>query len=412
MRPFAKRLTRPALPAVLLLLSALLLPAAALAQGTSFHFVVVPNRGSADVSVIDTDTQTEVARIPVGPDPSHAAASPDGQFAYVGESGFGAAPIVIDRINLATLAVEDTLSIPASSFLAELEVSPDGSWLVVAEAHMGTTYIVDAANWTVTATLVLCPICDGQVNASQSIPNVVFSADSSIAYAATNVNEVLSRIDLASGTVLDTRPAQTTFGGPYGDIERAPGERIVLSDASSDGSVRVFDIPAGTSQDLALRQGNVPDIALVPSGSSTLLASGCIVSGPDRDFLSVKDLQGGGERTISSSELLRYLRYNPSRNEVWATCMGAGACSPFGVEVFDMAKLKRTATVPGVSGANALGRQPAFSPDGAFFYQPMGNLDAVLVIDTATQQAVAQIPVGTNPSVAVAQGNAAPQELQ
>lgn len=412
MLPLPTSLARPVLAAALVVLSTLLLPAAAPAQGTSFHYVVVPNRDSNDVSIIDTDTQTEVARVPTGPDPAYAAASPDGQFAYVGESGFGTAPIVIDRINLTTLAVEDTLSIPDSSFLAELEVSPDGRWLVVAEAFMGTTYVIDAANWTVTATLVLCPICDGQVNAIQSEPNVVFSADSSIVYAATQVNELLTRIDLASGTILDTRPAQHTFGGPYGDIERAPGEQIVLSDANSSGSVRVFDIPGGTFHDLSLRQANIPDIALVPSGTSTLVASGSILTGGDRDFLSVEDVQGGHERTISSSEILRYLRYNPLNDEVWTVCMGAGTCSPFGVEVFDMSKLKRTDTIPGVSGANAIGRQPAFSPDDRFFYQPMGLLDAVLVIDTATKQVVTQIPVGTNPSVVVAQGDVGPQELQ
>jgi DNA-binding beta-propeller fold protein YncE len=65
-----------------------------------------------------------------------------------------------------------------------------------------------------------------------------------------------------------------------------------------------------------------------------------------------------------------------------------------------------------VSGANAIGRQPAFSPDDRFFYQPMGLLDAVLVIDTATKQVVTQIPVGSNPSVVVAQGDVGPQELQ
>lgn len=379
---------------------------------TDFHLAVVPNLSSNDVSVLDTDTHTEVARIPVGPRPLYAAASPDGQFAYVGEDGFGTPPIRIDRINLRTLAVESVLTVGGSNHLVELEISPNGLWLVAGEIYKGTTYIIDTDNWVITATLVLCPICDGQTQALFSTPNFAFSADSSTLYAATHVNDLLTVVDLATGTVIETRPAQTSFGSAYNDVERAPDEQVVLSHPDSGGTVRVFDIPGGTQANLSIQQSSVTDFALVPAGDRTLVATGSILYGASEpDFLSLKPLQGGPEVTIPSSESLRYLRYNRLRNELWATCVGfVGFCAPFQIDVFDLGTLTRTHTLTGVSGGATLTRFPAFTPNEEFYYQPMGVLDTVLVIDTATKQVVTQIPVGSNPRTVRMQGDVGPHE--
>lgn len=378
----------------------------------AFHLAVVPNLSSNDVSVIDTDTHTEVARIPVGPRPLYATASPDGQFAYIGEDGWGAPSIRIDRINLSTLVVEDVLTIGGTNHLVELEVSPDGQWLVAGEIYKGTTYIIDTANWVVTATIVLCPICDGQSQALFSTPNFAFSADSSTLYATTQVNDLLTVVDLATGAVVDTRPAQSSFGSAYNDIESAPGEQVVLSHPDSGGTVRVFDIPGGTQGNLSLQQDSITDFALLPSANGTVVATGSILyGGSDPDFLSLKPLSGGPEVKIPSSESLRYLRYNSLRNELWATCVGAaGYCAPFQIDVFDLGTSTRTHSLPGVSGGATLTRYPAFTPDQRFYYQPMGVHDTVLVIDTATKQVVTQIPVGSNPRMVRIQGDAGPHE--
>lgn len=382
---------------------ALLLPASALAQGRGFVLAAVPNLSSNDVSVLETVTHTELARIPTGPRPFYAAASPDGQFIYVGEDGFGTAPIRIDRINLTTLVVEDVLTIGGTNHLVELEISPDGLWLVAGEIYKGTTYIIDTANWVVMSTVVLCPICDGQSHALFSAPNFAFSADSSTLYAATSVNDLLTRVDLVTGTVLDTRPAQNSFGSAYTDIERGPDGEVLLVHPDGGGTVRLFDIPGETHLDLPLSQSSIPDIAIVPSAEGFLVASGSISSGPDQDFLSLQNLQGGPERLIPSSETLRYLRYNPLHHELWASALSQ-------IDVFDLNTFTKTHTLPIPSGGATLTRYPYFSPDFRFFYQPMGGLDAVLVIDTATKQVVTQIPVGSNPRTVRMQGDVGPHE--
>jgi|GEM_PF-3082682 len=399
------------------LVVALLLPVAALAQTEPFHLAIVSNLDSNDVSILDTNTNTEVARIPTGPRPFDVAASPDGQFAYVGEDGSGTAPIRIDRINLVTLAVEDVLTIGGHDYLTELEISPDGQWLVAADIYQATTYIIDTANWAITGTVVLCPTCDGQTQQLYNAPSFAFSADSQTLYAVTSVNNLVTLVDLPTGTIVATRPTGTT-GNTWTDIDRGPGEQVFVTRPSSPGEVVALDIPGGTHAELPITQDSVRDIVLVPSGSDTLVASGSALYAEspknpkkpgERDFLSLFNLRTQVETKIPSSEALYTLRYNPSTHEIWSVCPGVlGFCVPFFVDVFDLATMTKTATLVGPSGAAALTRQPAFSPDLGHYYLPLGGLDTVWVVDTTTKQVVAQIPVGTNPRVVVAQGDVGP----
>ena len=108
---------------------------------------------------------------------------------------------------------------------------------------------------------------------------------------------------------------------------------------------------------------------------------------------------------------MRYLRYNPVRNELWATCVGAfGYCAPFVIDVFDLNTFTRRATIPGIAGSSILSRHPALSADSRFYYQPLGSLNKILVINAATLAVVKQITVGTNPRRVYIQGDTGPHE--
>ena len=68
--------------------------------------LVVANRGAGvgSVSLIDLETQAEIARLPIGPQvPHEVAVSPDGRYALTGEYGSGGDPgqrvVVIDIAN-------------------------------------------------------------------------------------------------------------------------------------------------------------------------------------------------------------------------------------------------------------------------------------------------------------------------
>ena len=64
----------------------------------------------------------------------------------------------------------------------------------------------------------------------------------------------------------------------------------------------------------------------------------------------------------------------------------------------------------GIAGSSILGRHPALSADSRFYYQPLGSLNKILVINAATLAVVKQITVGTNPRRVYIQGDTAPHE--
>jgi YVTN family beta-propeller protein len=391
----------------LLSLALLTLTAAAASAQATFHLAVVPNLDSSNVSIIDTTTNTEVKRIAVGPRPFYAAMSPDGKFAYVGEDGSGTPHIVIDKINLNTLKKTASLTLNEQSYLVELEISPDGRWLVAGEIQKGKIYVIDTTTFTLAYTKVLCPICNGSSQPLYSAPVVTFSTDGSTLYAATDVNQLLQVIDLASGTVVGSQATQA--GGVFTDIRRGAGEQVYLDVPFGTGLVRHFDIPANTANDLSIPQDEIASIALVPGSGTTLLAAGSIEYDPNPDHLSVYDLTTGTTTNIPSSESLDLLRYNPVTGELWGTCVGAfGYCVGFQIDAFDMTTLTKKTTINGVS-ASALSRLPSFSQDGNFYYQPLDS-NKVLVINATTHAIVKQITVGSNPRGIYMQGDTSTHE--
>lgn len=76
--------------------------------------VIVTNKKAQSVSLIDTRTLTEVARIPTTKKIVHGVAfSPDGRYAYITAESIGADPGSLDMIDLTTKTVVATLPVPA-----------------------------------------------------------------------------------------------------------------------------------------------------------------------------------------------------------------------------------------------------------------------------------------------------------
>jgi YVTN family beta-propeller protein len=78
------------------------------------RLVIVTNKKDRSVSLIDTATLSEVARIPTTKKIVHGVAfAPDGRYAYVSQESIGADPGAIDVIDLATRKVTSSVAIPA-----------------------------------------------------------------------------------------------------------------------------------------------------------------------------------------------------------------------------------------------------------------------------------------------------------
>lgn len=76
--------------------------------------VIVTNKKDRSVSLIDTRSLTEVARIPTTKKIVHGVAySPDGRYAYISQESIGADPGAVDVIDLGTRKVTHSVPVPA-----------------------------------------------------------------------------------------------------------------------------------------------------------------------------------------------------------------------------------------------------------------------------------------------------------
>jgi YVTN family beta-propeller protein len=123
----------------------------------------------------------------------------------------------------------------------------------------------------------------------------------------------------------------------------------------------------------------------------------------------VVDIETGTVVLMPCSETARHLTYNARLSELWSTCSTFGGCDPFRIDVFDAVTLKRKTTILG-PGYLPDGSRPAFSQNGAYYYQPHWGNDVVLVFDAVTKAFVTQIPVGSNPRNVYMQGDSTPEE--
>ncbi len=369
------------------------------------RFAVVPNLNSGDVSILDTISNTEAARIPVGTRPEEVAMSRDGRFAYVSTDGAAFGQLRIVKISLINQTVINTITINGNSALVELEISPNGRVLAAAEIRSGTLYLINAGTMTLQSTTVLCPSCGGG-NPIFAAPRVHFSNNSQQLYAALPVETALQVVATSNGAILNTLPGPPNFGSPYGDIKvLQPFDQFVWVSHPQNQFVRLYDVINGVFSDIALTFNSPSDIELIQG--SNLLVAGSIQSDPQADFLEVFDLNTATTTLIPSNEEQRQLTFNPQLDELWTTCIfscGGGNR----IEAFDLATLTPLASITMPASA-FVGTFPSFSPNGRFYYQPQSN-NTVLVVNAVTKAIVTQIPVGSNPRGVYMQGASQPKE--
>jgi len=104
-----------------------------------------------DVSIIDTATWTELARVSVGAFPTRAAFAPNDATIYVSNKNNDTVSLVSNAAGAS--AVTDTISVGDQPF--ELTTNPSGTTLYVANFNARTISVIDLSGNTVTNTIVL-----------------------------------------------------------------------------------------------------------------------------------------------------------------------------------------------------------------------------------------------------------------
>jgi YVTN family beta-propeller protein len=216
------------------------------------RFVYVTNSGGPaySVSVIDTATNAVIATVPATPTPLGVAVSPDGRFAYALIDGTG----VAYAIDTATNAVAATAAIGSSSGAIALALTPDGRLAYVANAFLNTVSVLDVASGATAATV---PVGNFPFD-------VAVTPDGRRAYVANraSIENALSVIDTGTQAVIASVALEEVSQG----IAIHPDGRLAYVTQGMSNTVAVVDL-ATNQRIAAVAAGLTPArVAVSPDG--------------------------------------------------------------------------------------------------------------------------------------------------
>ena len=244
MSRFATRFVPRFVPAVLssLLVMALAVPlwqAGARAHESFEHYLFVPDRALAQVTVIDTNRDTVIAQIPVGKVPHQVVVS-----ATLGKLvASNTADNTISIVDLDTFKTRATLQLGAAP--EHMQLSPGGELLAVGNIEGGTVSLVSLVAEREIA----------RIPGLSQPHNLTFSPDGSRLYVANLGAGHVSVIDVAKARVVDEIPvaephlivAKATDAPYQGIINVTVGAdgRFGFAAHGETGSLAVIDLVSG-----------------------------------------------------------------------------------------------------------------------------------------------------------------------
>jgi YVTN family beta-propeller protein len=217
-------------------------------------FVYVADSLNNNVSVIAVSTNTVVATVAVA-QPQRIAFTPNGTFAYVTSTG-------LNRNNVAELYVIDTArnkvvaTIPLDQGLDGVAVTPDGASVWVASAETNSVYVVDTATNTLAATIFV----------GDDLRGLAITPDGAFVYTTSAASATVSVISTTTHTVVATIPGLIAFDiaiTPNGAFAYVP---LVFND------VAVIDTATNTVAATVTPGGNPAFVAITPDGAFAYVA--------------------------------------------------------------------------------------------------------------------------------------------
>lgn len=218
-------------------------------------YAYVANYGSNTVSVIDTDSDTVVATIPVASGPLAVAGIPSGTQIYVAN---------FNSNTVSVIAVSDNsliATIPVGANPEYIAINPSGTKVYVTNRYSDSMSIIDVATNTVTATVPM---------SSQPVGVVLNSAGTRAYVAHNSAGRIVAVVDTATNTVV----ANIAMGGgsyyPFGLDINPSGTRLYVT---NDASIRVIDTSTNTII-ATVPVGVAPSgVAVSPDGSHVYVTS-------------------------------------------------------------------------------------------------------------------------------------------
>ncbi|MDX2169627.1 MAG: YncE family protein [Deltaproteobacteria bacterium] len=218
-------------------LLALALPAQALRR------VYITNINAASVTVLDAESRTILAVIPVGAEPDGVALSPDGATAWVANY----ADDTVTAIDTASDSAVATVAVGDGP--VGLAVTPDGAEVWVTNRLAGTVTILDAATRAATGTI--------DIGAASGGNAIAFTPDGTRALVTQSLQDTVS--------VIDTAPRRVAAGVRIG---RVPN-RVVVAPDGARAYVSLFRGDNGSDLSSQLVAIDLATLAVVGRGNSS-----------------------------------------------------------------------------------------------------------------------------------------------
>ena len=234
--------------------------------------VFMSDADGQSVAVIDPATNQVVSTILVGRDPHGLAFSPDGSTLYVGNNGSGTVSVV----DVATLAVSGSLSLPGGGSPQGLAITPDGA----------TLYVVNGADsGAVVAFDLVGDKSPQSIRVGRQPKRIRLTPDGSLAFVANFGANNISVLDTRSNTLVAALNADRPA-----DMAVSPdGNQLYVAHAGTAGSVSEISV-ATLQQTRSWQVGDTPIGTQILPGGTALL-----VTNRNSHFVSLIDLVFGGE---------------------------------------------------------------------------------------------------------------------
>jgi YVTN family beta-propeller protein len=349
-----------------------------LALDTADEYVFVPNRGSADVAVIDTRTDRVVARVPVGRVPHQTVVS-DVTGKLVASN---TADDTISIVDLSTLA---TRTLKLDDEPEHMALAPDGVLLAIGNIAAGTVSLVSLEQEREL----------GRVSGLFDPHNLTFSPDGSLLYVANLGANHVSVVDVASAMVVDEIPV-----GRPATVAAAEGVG-----SEFQGIINVTPTPDGRLGFAA--HGESHELAVIDLRTRALKKRVALGELPWRAYGTADGrfmlVPNNGDRTLSviSTAALEVVATLPAAEDVTGVNTGWFETTAFALSragrkavVYDLQTMARVGEI-GLPGTPETG---VTTPDGAKLYVALSDTDQVAVIDVRTRTLIRTIDgVGDEP---------------
>lgn len=349
-----------------------------LALDAADGYVFVPNRGSADIAVIDTRTDRLVTRLPVGRVPHQVVVSD-----VAGK--LVASNTADDTLSIVDLSTLRTTTLELDDEPEHMALAPDGLLLAIGNIAAGTISLVSLEHERELA----------RVPGLFDPHNLTFSPDGALLYVANLGANHVSVIDVASARVVDEipvgRPPAVAAAGGIG--------------AEFQGIINVTPTPDGRLGFAA--HGEANELAVIDLRTRELKKSVALGELPWRAYGTADGrfmlVPNNGDRTLSviATAGLEVVATLPAAEDVTGINTGWFETTAFALSrserkavVYDLESMARAGEIalPGMPETGVT------TPDGTKLYVALSDTDQVAVIDIRARELIRTIDgVGDEP---------------